>query len=215
MQIIKLITLLIVLTFSYDINSVNTFNIYSYTICAEDVTKADNVKKVIKVSSEKELKSLTKLPLTNKQINNVIKYQATIEKVSKEYKVPPDLIVGTWYAESGFNMSKSPFGIKCYYKTKSKAYFKDDCGTKKCCFENYNNFEEAIEFYCVFIQNQRDYNEHFDYDKDRVNFKAIANSGYCTAKAKWIANANKGARYYNKIINIKNEQENQTSKKDS
>ena len=37
-------------------------------------------------------------------------------------------------------------------------------------FEDYNNFEEAVKFFCVFINNQRDYKNHFDYDKNYTNF---------------------------------------------
>ena len=65
----------------------------------------------------------------------------------------------------------------------------DDCGSKKCCFEDYNNFEEAVKFFCEFINNQRDYRNHFDYSNNYTNFSKIANSGYCTSKKEWIANA--------------------------
>jgi len=192
------------MTFSHDINSITTFSIYSYTICTEDVEQTNNVNKVEKVSRKRKLKNLS---LTNKQIDNVLKYQQTITKISKEYKVPVSTIVGIWYAEKGFLVGGTPFGIKCYHKTKSKIYHYDDCGSKKCCFEDYNNFEEAVKFFCVFINNQRDYRNHFDYNNNYTNFNKIANSGYCTSKKKWIANANTGIRYYNKIINSVNDKE--------
>ena len=204
MKIIKLIILLMVMTFSHDINSITTFNIYSYTICTEDVVQTNNVNKVGKVSKKRKLKNLS---LTNKQIDNVLKYQKTITKISKEYKVPVSTIVGIWYAEKSFLVGGTPFGIKCYQKTKSKIYHYDDCGSKKCCFEDYNNFEEAVKFFCEFINNQRDYRNHFDYSNNYTNFSKIANSGYCTSKKEWIANAKKGVNYYNKITNLVNDKE--------
>ena len=204
MKIIKLITLLIISTLNCNINSGNAFNIYSYTICTENVTQTNNVEKVIKVSKERKLKNLS---LTSKQIDNVLKNKEIITKISKKYNVPVSTIAGIWYAEKGFLTGGTPFGIKCYTKTTSKVYHYDDCGDKKCCFERYDSFEEAVSFFCVFIQNQRDYRYHIDYKNNYTDFVAIANSGYCTAKKTWIKNTKKGVIYYNKIINTAHEKE--------
>ena len=201
MKIIKLITLLTILTLSWNINSGNAFNIYSYTICTEDVTQTNNAEKV---SKERRLKNLS---LTSKQIGNVLDNKEIITKISKKYNVPISTIAGIWYAEKGFLTGGTPFGIKCYTKTTSKVYHYDDCGDKKCCFERYDSFEEAVSFFCVFIQNQRDYRYHLDYKNNYTDFEAIANSGYCTAKKTWIKNTKRGVIYYNKIINTTHEKE--------
>jgi len=145
----------------------------------------------------KETKDYT---LTNMQIKAVAKYDTLIERLSVEYKIPKEVFFGIWGAESSFNpKSKSPFGIKCYKKTKNNQMLFDDCGDKKCCFEKYKDFEQAIELFCVFFTNQREYIKCVNYNNNYVNFAAIANEGYCTAKNTWIKNAKLSVKKYKKI----------------
>lgn len=140
--------------------------------------------------------------LTNTQIKAVAKYDTLIERLSMKYKIPKKVFFGIWGAESSFNpKSKSPFGIKCYNNTTNKQMLFDDCGDKRCCFEKYRNFEQAVELFCIFFVNQRGYIKCINYEKHYVNFEAIANEGYCTAKNTWIKNTNLSVKKYEKIIN--------------
>lgn len=145
-------------------------------------------------------KSVNDYTITDKQIQSVMIYDTLINKYSTKYKIPINVIVGIWGAESSFNdKSKSPFGIKCYDNTKEKQHLFDDCGDKRCCFERYKSFEQAVELFCVFITNQRNYIDCVNYNNGYVDFKRIANQGYCTDKANWIRNTNSSVKKYNKI----------------
>lgn len=196
----KILFLFLIVVFNID-NNVGG-NLECITIEEEKVTNNKTTLNVTDSLCNVIRKTTKDYTLTNMQIKAVAKYDTLIERLSVEYKIPKEVFFGIWGAESSFNpKSKSPFGIKCYKNTANKQMLFDDCGDKKCCFEKYRDFEQAVELFCIFFTNQREYIKCTDYDKQYVNFVAIANEGYCTAKDTWVKNTKLSVKKYKKIKN--------------
>jgi len=140
-------------------------------------------------SIKKQIRDKTKklnAPISKTALDNISENLELIKKISSENNLPYGGIVYLWFRESNWGTSYGArkdnvhFGVKCHGK--SGVMYKDDCGSKKCCFVSYPNFESSLRDLIVFFKTHKRYTKAglFEAKTAEDFIKSLKKASYAT-----------------------------------